>query len=328
MLEPGKLPNELLADIIFSNIRIKRDEVLVFPQVGSDCGVIDFGENVCVISTDPITGTTSDIGWLGVHVACNDVIAAGVEPLGLMLTIMAPPGTTESDLHDIMSQAGKASSELNVDIVGGHTEITKAVTRTVLSTTAIGKARKNKVMSMLTAQNGDYVIMTKTAGLEGTAIIAREKEDELKESIDPEVIQTAKDMINDISVLNEGAIAADAGADSMHDATEGGVLGALWEMAESSSLGIEVYGDKIPLSDETKTICDHLNINPLRLISSGCLLIATAGKKLLLDELKKKGIKATVVGKMIKKGRYITSGTVKSPLEPPKPDELYKVITT
>ncbi len=327
-MQPGKLPNELLADIIFSNIRIKRDEVLVFPKVGVDCGVIDFGENVCVISTDPITGTTSDIGWLGVHVACNDVIAAGVEPLGLMLTIMAPPGTTETDLYDIMSQADKASTELNVDIVGGHTEITNAVTRTVLSTTAIGKAQKSKVMSMLTAQNGDYVIMTKTAGLEGTAIIARDKETELKEVIDPEIIKRAKNMINDISVLKEGEIAANIGVHRMHDATEGGVLGALWEIAESSGLGIEVYGDRMPVTEETKAICDHLNINPLRLISSGCLLIATPDKKELLSELKKAGIKATVVGRMIKKGRYIKNGTVRFPLEPPKADELYKIIST
>ncbi|MDI6601671.1 MAG: AIR synthase family protein [Thermoanaerobacteraceae bacterium] len=327
MMQPGKLPNELLAEIVFSNIRVKRDEVLVFPKVGMDCGVIDFGENVCVISTDPITGTSSDIGWLGVHVACNDVIAAGVEPLGLMITIMAPPGTTESELYEIMNQADRASAELNVAIVGGHTEITNAVTRTVLSTTAIGKAKKNKVMSMLTAQNGDYVIMTKTAGLEGTAIIAREREEELKKCLDPEIIQRAIDMIKDISVLKEGEIAANIGVNRMHDATEGGVLGALWEMAESSGLGIEVYGDKIPVAEETKAICDYLKINPLRLISSGCLLVTTPDKKTLINELKKEGIKATVVGRMVKKGRYVKSGTLKFPLEPPKSDELYKVIS-
>lgn len=328
MMQPGKLPNELLAEIVFSNIRVKRDEVLVFPKVGMDCGVIDFGEDVCVISTDPITGTTSDIGWLGVHVACNDVIAAGVEPLGLMITILAPPGTTESELYEIMNQADRASSESNVAIVGGHTEITNAVTRTVLSTTAIGKAKKSKVMSMLNAQNGDYIIMTKTAGLEGTSIIAKEREQELKDSVDPDVIQRAKDMIKEISVLKEGKIASDIGASRMHDATEGGVLGALWEMAESSGLGIEVYGDKIPVAEETKIICDYLKINPLRLISSGCLLIATSDKKTIINELKKEGIKATVVGRMIKKGRYVKSGTLKFPLEPPKSDELYKIIST
>lgn len=328
MMQPGKLPNELLAEIVFSNIRVKRDEVLVFPKIGMDCGVVDFGENVCVISTDPITGTASDIGWLGVHVACNDVIAAGVEPLGLMITILAPPGTTDSELYEIMNQADKASSELNVAIVGGHTEITNAVTRTVLSTTAIGKAKKSKVMGMLNAQNGDYIIMTKTAGLEGTSIIAKERENELKGSVDPDVIQRAKDMIKEISVLKEGKIASDIGVSRMHDATEGGVLGALWEMAEASGLGIEVYGDKIPVAEETKIICDYLKINPLRLISSGCLLIATSDKKIIINELKKEGIKATVVGRIIKKGRYVKSGTMKFPLEPPKSDELYKVIST
>ncbi|TZE81763.1 AIR synthase family protein [Calorimonas adulescens] len=326
-MQPGKLPNELMAEIVFSNIRVKRDEVLVFPQVGMDCGVIDFGEDVCVLSTDPITGTSSDIGWLGVHIACNDVIAAGVEPLGLMLTIMAPPGTTESELYEIMSQADKASEELNVAIVGGHTEITPAVTRTVLSTTAIGKAKKSRVMNMLTVKSGDYIIMTKTAGLEGTAIIATEREDELKKHLDSELVERAKNMIKDISVLKEGEIAVRVGVNRMHDATEGGVLGALWEMADSSGLGIEVYGDKIPVAEETRAICDYLKINPLRLISSGCLLIATSEKKLLSEELKKEGIKATVVGRIVKKGRYIKSGTLKFPLEPPKSDELYKVIT-
>src|SRR5699024_8425506 len=112
-MEIGKLPNDVLEKIVFDNIKNKREEVLVRSAVGEDNAIMDFGKDVCVLSTDPITGTAKDIGYLAIHISCNDVASSGAEPIGVLMTIMAPPSTTEDDINNIMKEAGIAASELN-----------------------------------------------------------------------------------------------------------------------------------------------------------------------------------------------------------------------
>ena len=148
-MEIGKLPNDVLEKIIISNIKNKRKEVLVKAAVGEDNAIIDFGEEVCVMSTDPITGATKDIGKLAIHISCNDVASSGAEPIGVLLTILAPPGTSEEDIEKIMRDAGQASEEINIEIMGGHTEITDAVNRIIINTTVVGKQLKNKLFIKL-----------------------------------------------------------------------------------------------------------------------------------------------------------------------------------
>ena len=144
-MEIGKLPNDVLEKIVLSNIKNKRKEVLVRAAVGEDNAIIDFGKELCVMSTDPITGATKGIGKLAVHISCNDVATSGAEPLGVLMTILAPPSTTEEDLGKIMKDAGEVAEELNIEIIGGHTEITDAVNRVVISTTVIGKQYREKL---------------------------------------------------------------------------------------------------------------------------------------------------------------------------------------
>src|SRR5699024_1096653 len=179
-MEIGKVPSDILERIIFENIENKREEVLVKAGIGEDNAIIDFGEYVCAISTDPITGATKDIGSLAIHISCNDVASSGAEPIAVLMTIMAPPKTTEEDLKTIMEEASKASKELDVEIVGGHTEITDAVNRIVISTTVIGKQLKGKMLNPKEIKVGDKVLMTKYAGIEGTAILSKELEENLK----------------------------------------------------------------------------------------------------------------------------------------------------
>ncbi|WP_026476950.1 AIR synthase family protein [Alkaliphilus transvaalensis] len=325
----GKIPSELLKEIVFSNITNQRPEVLVRPNIGEDCSVVDFGDYVCVMSTDPITGTTKDIGSLAVHISCNDVASNGVEPLGIMLTILAPPSTTKEDLQQVMAQANEAATSINVEIIGGHTEITDAVNRMVISSTAIGRQLKRDMVFTKGAEINDLVIMTKHAGLEGISIISKELEPQLKGLLSKEEILTAHSFSNDISVVKEGVIGGKLGVSSMHDVTEGGILGALWELAEASGLGIEVYQEDIPFREETIKICNYLSINPLRLISSGVMVMTVkeALKDDLLNALKTNGIDATIIGKMIAKDRIIISKHGESLLAPPDVDELYKALS-
>ena len=168
------------------------------------------------------------------------------------------------------------------------------------------------------------MIMTKWAGLEGTSIIAADKEEELSGSLTPEEIESAKAFLDSISVVEEGVIAGEFGASSMHDATEGGVLGAAWEIAESSGKGIEIYIDDIPVREATRKISDIYGIDPYRLISSGSMLITTKKGEELVDILNKKGIPSAIIGRITKQGRNIVTGGKTLPLSPPYPDELYK----
>jgi hydrogenase maturation factor len=323
-MKEGKISSELLRELVFNNIKVKHEDVILRPEIGEDCTAIEFGDYACVLSTDPITGAEKGIGALAVHISCNDVASSGVKPLALLMTIMAPPSTTEEDIRTIMKDAGDAAAQLNVEIAGGHTEITSAVNKVIVSTTAIGKILKHKVVKTSGAQIGDDVVMTKFAGLEGTAILAKDRELELRDKLTLDQLQRAMDLSSQISVVKEGVLAGELGVNSMHDVTEGGILGAAWEVAESSNTGIEIYKESIPVLLETKKICDIYGLDPYRLISSGSMIITCSNGSELVKHFKNADIPAAVIGKIIEKNKYIIEDKIRKELDPPGPDELFK----
>jgi hydrogenase expression/formation protein HypE len=331
-MKAGKLDSELLKDIVFKHLDFKRQEVMTRAGIGEDCAVVDFGEYECVLSTDPITGAVADIGRLAVQVSCNDIASNGVEPLGLLLVLMLPEWITQEEIDKIMSQAAEVSKQLGVEIMGGHTEITKAVNTPVIVSTAIGRAIKGTSQSAENMKPGDLILMTKQAGLEGTGIIASDFSKELEKVLSNAEITAAKSMLDSVSVVKEGVIAGRIGTNGMHDITEGGVLGAIWEMCEVKGTGAKIYADKIPVAEVTKKICSYYEIDPLRLISSGSMLIiASPGKKEdIVEQIEKAGIDIACIGHvteegqgrfLFKKGRWV-------PIDPPQSDELYKVVFT
>lgn len=328
-MQVGKLTIDQLKELVFSNIKNKRKEVIVNPDVGADCAVIDFDNEICVMSTDPITGTSEEIGKLAVHITCNDIATTGVEPLGIMITIMAPEGTTEQEISKIMKDISNEARKLNVDIIGGHTEITTAVNRIIISTTGIGKAPKNKLDNMEKAQQGDLIVLTKGAGIEGTGIICFEKENELKNIYGEELIKEGKTLLNNISVVKEGIIAGKLGTTFMHDVTEGGILGAIWEICHLKKLGCEIHAEKINIHNSTEIICNHYNIDPLRLISSGSMIIGVKKEKLsiLEESFRKEKIEYSVIGELTNaNSKLLINKFGTHEIEPPESDELYKVI--
>lgn len=326
-MEIGKVPNDVLKRIILDKLRNNRKEVLIRPGIGEDCCAVDFGENVCVLSSDPITGAVNEVGRLAVHVSCNDVASCGIEPIGLLITILSPPETTEEDLDLIMGQICETANSLNVDIIGGHTEVTGSVNRFVIISTAIGKVLKNKLVTTSGARPGDYVVMTKTAGIEGTAIIAGDKEEELAGALGRELVDKAKSFINNTSVVRDGVIAGRFGVNSMHDVTEGGILGAVWEVAEASDVGVEIYKYKIPIADATLRISEYYKINPLKLISSGCMVMTCKDGDGLVQKLEENNIQAAVIGRVTEEpARILVDGENVEEIKQPESDELYKVI--
>lgn len=324
----GKLSSEDLQELIIGKINYKNDEVFLKPTVGEDCAAISFGEYACVVSTDPITGTASEVGKLAVHISCNDVASSGIKPIGLLLTILVPESTTKEELGYIMQQASEEADKVGVDIIGGHTEVTNAVNRVVVSSTAIGKQLKSKLVKTSGAQINDAIIITKSAGLEGTGIIGFEKTDELLTFMSAVEVQECKDMLDKVSVVPEGVICGEFGVTSMHDVTEGGVLGALWEVCEASQTGCEIYEKKIIIKSVTQMICDYYKIDPLKLISSGTMLVTVADKACddLLDQLSEKGIEAAKIGNIKEKNFGLKFSNNQRKIDAPGSDELYKVV--
>lgn len=326
-MEIGKVPNGILEKIILNKLPKKRSEVIIRPKIGEDCSALEFGEYACVLSSDPITGAAKEIGKLAVHVSCNDIASCGVEPIGLLVTVLCPPGASEGDLELIMSQVDESAASVNVDILGGHTEVTSAVTRYVIMCTAVGRAPKGKLVRTSGAKAGDSLVMTKHAGLEGASIIAHEKGTELLGALGHEVVNEAEGFIRSISVIKDGLEAAGFGVNAMHDATEGGILGAVWEMCEASGNGAEIYADRIPVKPATRQICNYYKIDPLKLISSGCMLISAADGIGLARHLNASGVPAAVIGALTAAGPRIMVADGKTvPIPPPASDELYKVV--
>lgn len=324
-MEIGKLSNEVLRDVVISPIKKINSDVLVGPEVGEDCSIVQFNEEVCVLTTDPITAAVNNAGSLGVHICCNDIASAGVKPLGVMVTILAPPASRLEDIGRVMEEINRVCRELSVDVLGGHTEITDAVNRMVLSVTAIGKGKKESFVTTGGASIGDDVVVTGFAGLEGTAILSRDYEDYLKGRIEASSLTRAQNLLKDISVVKAGLVAAEFGVSAMHDATEGGILGAIWELAEASHKGVYIYEEEIPVKSETIEICRVLGLDHMRLISSGSMIIAAKDGEGLCRVLKDKGVDAKVVGKITDGNKVLSSSEGEIELAAPESDEIYRV---
>ena len=327
-MKVGKVPENVLKRSVFKQLHTKRPEVLLGAGVGEDCAALQLApDEIMVMSTDPITGTAKDIGTLAIQITVNDLASSGAEPVGVLLTILLPEKAKESELKLIMEQMEMACARAHVQIMGGHTEVTRVVNQPVITVCGVGKVKEGHLVSTSGARPGMDIIVTKWIGIEGTSIIAKEKEEELLTRFHSSFIEKAKKMDVYLSVQSEAAVAASSGVSAMHDVTEGGIFGALWEMAEASGVGLEIDLKKIPVRQETIEICEFYGINPYKLISSGSMLMAAENGYDLVQKLSEAGIPATVVGKATEgNDRVLIKEEERGFLEPPKVDELYQVI--
>ena len=321
----GKLTNEQLQALVIDKLKVGRREVVLGAGIGEDCAVLDFADNLCVISTDPITGASEDAGSLAVHISANDVSAAGGEPVAMLVTMLIPPSATMEQLERVTDALCTQAGRLNIDIVGGHTEITDAVNRVVLSTVVLGKA--GRVVRSKNIQPGDRLIMTKQAGMEGAMILCADFPEKVAEVLEGKDRVLLKQMQEQISVVAEAKIGEKLGASAMHDVTEGGILGASYELADAAGLGLRLDVQGISVHPVAQKVCAHLGLDPYRLISSGSLLIARPGDPApLLQALEGAGIAAKVIGVFTQEKSIIDENG--APISPPQQDELYKIISS
>jgi len=331
-LSVGKLEPSILKQLVFSCLGAANSRVIVGPKIGEDAAVIDFKDQVLVVHSDPITGTIENIGWLAINVCTNDIATRGIRPHWVLIVMLLPQNFDLDQLKKIARQMDKAAEELDVAIIGGHTEVTASVNRPIIIATAIGEAEKERFVRTSGAKIGDSIIATKGAAIEGTAILSTEMGKLLHLKVDKKIIQRARKFIKMTSVLKDALTAMEiGGVHSMHDATEGGIAGALQEVAWASNIGIIAHEKKIPIYKETEAICKVLNIDPLKTISSGTLVIFCHPNKAdkIVNALRRKAIQASVIGEALKKkkGCYILrrDGSMLN-LSSPVKEEMWRIL--
>jgi hydrogenase expression/formation protein HypE len=298
-LPPGKIPIEILKEVVFKNLGATRNEITIGPTAGIDGAVLDLGDKSVVVSMDPITGAVERIGWEAININANDVATFGVEPAFFFSCIMLPENADSKIIENISTQMHKAAKQLGIAIVGGHCETTPNLANPIVVGCIMGLTEKGKYVTASGAKAGDKLILTKSAGIEGTAILAYDRETQLSKTFNQTLLQTAKSFYNQISVVKDALTAyRTGGVHAMHDPTEGGILNGIHEMTTAAGLGIIVFEEKITIEPETAKICRFYEIDPLQLISSGALLIAAdpqAAKK-IVDRLCQERIYADIIG--------------------------------
>ena len=332
-LPVGKLRAETL-ERLFDKYAPGDERVVVGPKIGEDAAVIEMGDRYLVATTDPITFATDQIGWYALQVNANDLAVRGARPRWFLATLLLPEqATTDALVEQIFSQIGQACQELEVSLVGGHTEVTHGLDRAIVVGTMLGEVAKDRLVTTRGARVGDSLLLTKGIPLEGAAIIAREKEAELvRRGVPGALIERARNFLHrpGISVVPEALLAVElAPVHSMHDPTEGGVATALRELAQASDVGLRVERERIPLLPEGERLCRELGLDPLGTIASGSLLLAMApaDAAVVLHALAREGIDCAFVGQVVpeREGVTLVEGGRSRPMPVFAQDEITKL---
>ncbi len=328
--ELGKLDRATFDRLILSRLGKKDGSVRIGPQHGVDAAVVDLPNgDVMVIAEDPTFGMPvlmPYFGWSIVHICASDVAVLGVKPRYMTICLMFPPGTKEDIVDAVWSQVDEECNKLDIAIIGGHTGIYPGMSFPLNGgCTVIGIGKKSQITPASNARAGDRVIMTKGPAIEATGILAWQAQSDLAGKIGKEMLEKAKKYMLEMTVVKEALIAGPL-SHAMHDATEGGLLNGVYEIAAASNAGVTLYEDKIAIPEEIGAVCGAFNIDPLISISEGTLVL-TADKKnsgKIIDELKKKGIPAWDIGEVTAKDRlFIRKNGKQEKLEPVSVDPFW-----
>lgn len=330
-MKAGKVSESILKRSVFKQLHMKNDSVITGAGVGIDYSAVEpaEGESI-VLASNPVTWELSNqqtYAWFCVYSALNNVAASGAVPVGILVDVLLPTIANEAQLRELMKEMDVVCGQAGVQIMGGHTQVTRAVRTVVVTVTGVGKAPKERLITNKAITPGMDILVTKWVGLLGTAILAQEHENELRTRYAQPFIDKAKAYDEYISILSEAAVAMQSGVCAMHDVSEGGIFGALWEMAEAAGVGLDIDLKKIPIRQETVEICEFFDLNPYKLLSGGSLLIVSSDGNRIVRELEKAGGTATIIGATTDSNdRVLIQGEERRFLETAQTDELYKIL--
>jgi hydrogenase expression/formation protein HypE len=334
----GKLPVELLAALL-AKAPLNDPRVLYGPGIGLDCAVLDLGDRLLVFKSDPITFATDDIGWYAVQVNANDIATTGATPRWMLATLLLPEkDTTPKQVEEIFDQIYRAAQELGISVVGGHTEVTYDLHRPILIGTLIGEVAREQLVTPDRVQPGDHLLLTKGVPIEGTALLAREFGEKLRAiggpdslpMLDETELQTAREFLYNpgISVVRDAQIAVRAGrVHAMHDPTEGGLAGALWELSVASQRRLVIRREAVYVPPLAQRICAAFAMDPLATIASGALLLATpaADSSAIQAALTAEGIACSQIGEVEEGPAGVWQADGQEILPRPARDEIARI---
>jgi hydrogenase maturation factor len=299
----GKVPPEILENSVFPFLGAIRDDVILGPSTGEDAAVVTDGCKLLAVHGDPISGAVERIGWIAMNIATNDIATRGVAPTWALSMIMLPIGSSDQMLEQICRDMSAAAQQLNVSIIGGHSEVTPGISHPLVIIFVIGVIQENRFVSCRDVKPGAKIILTKSVGIEGTAILASDHQEYVGLKLGFDFIEKANTYFDLLSVMDEALIAFHhGGVQAMHDPTEGGIANGLHEVAEASHTGFIVSEKLISISVETRQLCELLKLNALNLISSGALLIFVdeAQSHAIINQLQRQQIDAAIIGDVVK----------------------------
>lgn len=330
-LRTGKLPPELLAKLLRHRGAEDR-RVILGPRLGEDAALVRVGGRTIVLKTDPVTYASDMIGWYAVHVNANDVATRGATPAWFQACVLLPEGSDDGLVEDIFRQISKACKQLGVAVTGGHTEVTPGIDHPIVVGDMHGLVERGRPVLTSGARAGDAIVLTKGAGIEGTALIAREKRRELEKILGAPLLKRASGFLTrpGLSVVPEAMIALEHGVSAMHDPTEGGVAMGITELATASRKSAEVHAQLVKVHRETSSICDHYGIDPMGLLGSGALLATfkPASAKRYVAHLGEMGIASSIIGEVLpgRKRPVLVRDGVTTPLSSSERDEVLRVL--
>ena len=326
----GKLSDSILKRTVLKQIKNRRSEVLCGAGIGEDCAIFALPGDKFATSVEEYTVKDRQDMIRAIYKSTNNLATAGAEPVAVMLSIILPERASEEKLKKLMDGAAQAARELNIQIAGGHTTVSKYVSEKLAVVTAYGIYSEETDARPFTtkgAKPGQDIVISKWIGLEGTAILANRKKEEMLARYPEYLIDEAASFDKYLSVIPEAATAMKSGVCVMHDASEGGIMATLWELAESSGVGLSIDMKKLPIRQETVEVCEFCDVNPYELISGGCLVMTAEDGNALVDALLQQDIPAVVVGKITDSNdRIIVNGEEKRYLDKPKMDEIHRFV--
>ncbi|MDD2928032.1 MAG: AIR synthase family protein [Candidatus Omnitrophica bacterium] len=309
----GKIHPEFFTKFIYPKLGNPDSSVIVKPFSGVDFGVVDLGDRVMVLSTDPFY-IAAGLGmekaaWFAVHILASDVAVSGIAPRYLAVDLNLPPEITEDELIRMWNTVDSECKKLGISIVTGHTARYAGCNYPFVGgATVFGIDKKEKLVRPQ-AKIGDAVIISKGAAIETTGLMAAYFPKYLEKRFGKEFVRCAQDVYYQMSTVKDALIVAKAGkVTAMHDATECGVFGGLYEIAGHSQVGMHIWLDKIIIQETVKKTCECFNIDPYRAISEGTLLatIDKSNAQKAVDALSREGIPASIAGEVVEKEKGIT----------------------
>ena len=323
----GKISQTVLKRSMLKPLTLKKEEAIIEPSVEDMCfGVAVQGDEQSISSNAVLCGDEKDLGVFALAQVVNDLATRGAKTVGVGVHIMLPPYAYESRLKVMMEYVEQAAQEQDVQIMCAKAEVSSAVSKAIVYVNGIGVLKKGTLLQSKMGKADQDIVLLKWIGLEGTLRVMREKEEELSKRFVPSFFNQIKELEPQLFSGKELELAREFGVSAMHQIASGGILAALWEIAESSNVGIEVDLKKMTIKQETVEVCEYFHLNPYQLTSVGSVLIFTGRGEELVEKFSEEGIQASLLGKTtVDTARVILGGEEKRFLDRPAPDELLKI---